>query len=130
MNNVPSMVARIVFGLPLIVFGLNGFLGVIPVPKMTPEAEAFLRALVDTGYMLPFWKGTEVVCGIAIVSGLYLPLALVVISPVMLNIIAFHLWLDPNPGTMGLVALMSAAFAYLAAKNWNLYRPLLAARPR
>lgn len=129
MNKIPSIIARIVLGFPLVVFGLNGFLGLIPVPKMTPEGEAFLRALVDSGYMLPFWKGTEVICGLAILSGLYLPLALVVITPVMLNIIAFHLWLDPNPGTTGLVVLMSAALVYLAAKNWRVYRPMLAMRP-
>jgi uncharacterized membrane protein YphA (DoxX/SURF4 family) len=128
MKKVWNALARIVLGLPLFVFGLNGFLRVIPVPKMTPEGEAFLRALVETGYMLPFWKGTEVICGIAILLGLWLPLALVVITPVILNIIAFHLWLDPNPGTMGLVALMSAALVYLAAKNWNVYRPILARR--
>ena len=129
MSKLPAIVAKIVLGLPLVVFGLNGFLGVIPVPKMTPEGEAFLRALIDSGYMLQFWKGTEVICGLAILTGLYLPLALVVITPVMLNIIAFHLWLEPNPATMGLIALMSTALGYLAAKNWDAYRPMLAMRP-
>ena len=126
MKKVWSALARLVLGLPLVVFGLNGFLRLIPVPKQTPEGEAFLRALVETGYMLPFWKGTEVVCGLAILLGLWLPLALVVITPVMLNIIAFHLWLDPDPGTMGLVALMSAALVYLATKNLSVYRPIMA----
>ncbi len=46
----------------------------------------------------------------------------------MLNIIAFHLWLEPNPATIGVVALMSAALAYLAQKNWHVYRPMLAMR--
>ncbi len=128
MNKIPSIIARLVLGLPLVVFGLNGFLRVIPVPPMTPEAEAFLRALIDSGYMLQFWKGTEVICGLAILAGLYLPLALIVITPVMLNIIAFHLWLEPNPATIGVVALMSAALAYLAQKNWHVYRPMLAMR--
>ncbi len=129
MNKLPVIAARILLGLPLVVFGLNGFLGVIPVPKTTPEGEAFLRALIDSGYMFPFWKGTEVICGLAILTGLYLPLALVIITPVMLNIIAFNLWLEPNPSVMGLVALMSAALAYLTAKNWHVYRPMLAIRP-
>ena len=129
MRKAGIWIARVVLGLPLVVFGLNGFLGVIPVPKMTPEAEAFLRALVDTGYMLQFWKGTEVICGLTILTGLWLPLALVVISPVMLNIVAFHLWLDPNPATMSLVALMVASHVYLTVQYWHVFRPLVARKP-
>ena len=43
--------------------------------------------------------------------------------------IAFHLWLEPNPSPMALVAIMSAALAYLTAKNWSVYRPILAMWP-
>ena len=57
MNKIPPIIARILLGLPLLVFGLNGFLGLLPVPKTTPEAEAFLRALTDSGYLFQFWKG-------------------------------------------------------------------------
>src|SRR5262245_30910283 len=54
---------RIVLGLVFFVFGLNGFLDFIPPPAepIPAGAMAFAGALLQTGYMFPLIKGTEVV---------------------------------------------------------------------
>jgi hypothetical protein len=129
MSNLSVGIARFVFGATLVVFGLDGFVQFIPAPDMTPEAEAFMSALVETGYMVPFWKSAEVICGIAVLTGYFLPLALVVITPVLLNIVAFHLFLEPNPSALGLVAVMVACHITLTVRHWPVYREILKARP-
>ncbi len=101
LKNLP----RLVFGLILFIFGLNGFFTFLPVPPMAPRADAFIQALISTGYMLPFWKGTEVVAGLLILFNRFTALALVLIAPIVLNIAAFHVFLDPANGWISLVML-------------------------
>lgn len=97
--------SRVLLGLVLVVFGLNGFFMFIQPPPLAPRAVAFMQALISTGYMLPFWKGTEVVCGALFLLNLFVPLATVVITPVLLNIAAFHIFLDTRNAAIGLALL-------------------------
>lgn len=87
--------ARILQGLIFFVFGLNGFLNFLPQPELSEEAVAFFGALAASGYMLPLLKATETVCGALLLAGFYVPLALTVLAPIVINILCFHLFLDP-----------------------------------
>jgi len=99
-------IARILLGLVFFVFGLNGFLNFMPVPPMEGGAAAFIGALGATGYMFPLIKGTEVLGGGLLLSGRYIPLALVLLAPVLVNIVLFHTLLTPvNPMTFVLLGL-------------------------
>ena len=87
--------ARILLGAPFLVFGLNGFFHFFEIPgEHSAEAQAFLGALDDTGYLMALLKGTQVACGALLVLGVFVPLALTVLAPVLLNIILFHVYLD------------------------------------
>jgi uncharacterized membrane protein YphA (DoxX/SURF4 family) len=88
--------ARIVLGLIFFVFGLNGFLHFIPQPPMSAPAAAFGGALFATGYFIPLLKGTEVLSSVLLLSGRLVPLALTVLAPVIVNIVAFHAFLAPS----------------------------------
>src|SRR5262245_2602138 len=87
--------ARIGLGSLFFVFGLNGFLNFIPAPSHTGPSADFLGALAATGYMFPLIKGTETATGLLLLVGRYVPLALTLLAPVVVNIVAFHLFLDP-----------------------------------
>jgi uncharacterized membrane protein YphA (DoxX/SURF4 family) len=113
------VVARVLFGLVFLVFGLNGFFNFLPMPPMDEKAMSFIMALVNTGYLMPFIKGTEVLCGAMILSGCFLPLALVLIAPILVNIVLFHLLLAGGPG-MALFLLV--LWAFLVCNYWNHYR--------
>ncbi len=118
-----TTVIRIFLGLFLVVFGLNGFLGFLPQPELPAEAGAFFGAMLDTGYLIPFVKGVEVLVGIALLSNRWVALALTVLAPVVLNIVAFHLFLAPAglpPGILLLILSLFLAWQYRAA-----YRGLL-----
>jgi uncharacterized membrane protein YphA (DoxX/SURF4 family) len=121
-------VARVLMGLIFFVFGLNGFLNFIPQPStpMPEGAVAFIGALMKTGYMIRLIAATELIVGVLLLSNRFVPLALAVIAPVVVNIIAFHIFLS----SMGLVVavLVLALELYLAWAYRNAYRSMLAKR--
>lgn len=97
--------ARLILGLVFTVFGLNGFIHFLPQPAPVGPAAAFLGGLGASGYMFPLIKGTEVLAGVLLLAGRYVPLALTVLAPVVLNIVLFHAFLDPQALALPLVLL-------------------------
>jgi len=119
---------RFLLGAMFFVFGLNGFLNFIPPPpEGVPEGAMKLgMAMAESGYLFQFVKGTEVLCGVLLLANRFVPLALVVLMPITLNIIAFHLFLAPDGTGMGIAIL--AAQLYLAWVHRRAYAPLLTPR--
>ena len=116
-------VPRYFLGLIFVVFGLNYFLNFIALPPMTPEAMSFMGALMETGYMLPLVKIIEVVAGLMLLSGLFVPLALVLLAPIVVNILLLHLFLDVGGLIMSVV--LTLALLYEAKKHMDCYTPML-----
>jgi uncharacterized membrane protein YphA (DoxX/SURF4 family) len=110
MSKAP-LVARILLGLIFFVFGLNGFLHFIPMPPMPEEAGALMGALAATGYFFPVLKITEIVSGALLLSGLFVPLALILLAPIVVQIFLFHAVLAP--GSMALPIVIVILQAYL-----------------
>jgi uncharacterized membrane protein YphA (DoxX/SURF4 family) len=119
-------VSRTLLGLAFLVFGLNGFLQFLPMPPPADAARPFLEGLAASGYMLALIKGTEVVVGVLLLANRFVPLALVVLAPVMVNIVAFHLFLTP-PQTLGMPLLLLGLHLSLAWVHRAAYAPLLRA---
>ncbi len=115
---IAILIARILFGLVFFVFGLNGFFHFIPAPPPTGKAGDFVMALVGSGYLFQLLKLTEILCGLAIIAGVYLPLALVVLFPVTLNITLFHIFLAPEGMAMGIVLLLLHLFLAYAHRKY------------
>lgn len=121
-------VARILLGLPLVVFGLNGFLNFIPPPSAPlPEpAMAFAGALVNSGYMMPLIGATQLIVGVLLVVNRFVPLALALFAPFIVNSVAFHIFLERSG--LGMAVVFLALELYLAWKYRHAYRPMLAVR--
>lgn len=119
---------RVLLGLVFFVFGLNGFLDFIPQPATgIPEgALAFGEALAKTGYMFPLIKGTEVLGGVLLLSNRFVPLALALLAPVIVNIVAYHAFLAP--GGTGMTVVILALEVYLAWAYRAAYRDMLVVR--
>ena len=64
MNSMFTKIVRILLGIILIVFGLNKFIGFIPLPDLPEKAGAFMGSLGDTGYVLPFVGTLEIAIGV------------------------------------------------------------------
>jgi hypothetical protein len=114
--------ARSLLGLTFTVFGLNGFLHFLPQPAPSGAAGAFAGALFATGYFLPLLKGTEVIAGLLLLSNRFVPLALTLLAPIIVNIAAFHLFLAPGPL---MVAFLVGTEAYLAWAYRDAFAPML-----
>ncbi|HVR63828.1 MAG TPA: DoxX family protein [Polyangia bacterium] len=123
-NKLPT-VARVILGLVFVVFGLNGFFNFLPQPPAPPRAMAFAGALVGSGYFFPLLKATEVAAGALLLAG-FVPIALTLLAPIIVNIVAFHLFLAP--GNYAVVGLILAAEIYLAVVNRAAFAPLFARR--
>lgn len=121
-----KLAARILLGLAYLIFGLNFFLQFLPLPPSTEAMGKITGAIYQTGYMFQFIKLTEIVGGLLLVLGLYVPMALIVLAPVTLNIVLMHAFLDPAGVGAGLVLTILhifLGFAYLKH-----YRPLFVAK--
>ena len=118
-----TLIARIVLGLIFVVFGLNGFLHFITQPEMPQAAIAFFGGLAAAGYMLPLLFGTQIVGGVLLFIGM-VPLALLILAPVIVNILGFHLSVSPNG--LGFALVVAALELFLAWTHRDAFRPLFA----
>src|SRR4051794_30870339 len=91
------VVARVVLGIIFLGSGIFGMLmafGVVPMPPQDPPpseaAAAFMGGLFKSGYLFQLIKATEIVVGALLISGRFVPLALIVIAPVVVNIFFVH----------------------------------------
>jgi putative oxidoreductase len=108
-----TLTVRVLLGLLFVVSGMFGLLNLVPAPENLPEnMKAFDAGLTASMYFKPLLKATEVVCGLFLLSGFFVPLALVVLAPIVLNIFFVHLFLAPQGLPIAIV--MGVFLAYLA----------------
>ncbi len=109
---IVAIIARILLGLMFLVFGLNGFLNFIPAPPMTGVAGTFIGALISSHYIL-FVCTFQVVGGALLLINQFEPLALVLLAPVIVNILIYHVTMQPSGIVPGLfAAILWAILAY------------------
>lgn len=101
---IVALIARILMGLAFFVFGLNGFLHFIPAPPMPDnDAGRFAGALIHSHYMVVV-AGLQVIGGAIMLIGRYIPFGLILLGPVIVNILLYHIFMDPKGIVPGLIA--------------------------
>ncbi|MEM7184449.1 MAG: acyltransferase [Spirochaetota bacterium] len=98
--------ARVLFGMIFLVFGVNSVLHFLPEPDMTPQGKAFIDGLVAAPYLFPIVKAIEVLAGGMVLSGMFVPLALILIAPITINILLYHVFLDPQGLAMAIALVI------------------------
>ena len=111
------MVARLLFGLVFTVFGLNVFVSFVPAPEMSEAAGSFFGALLGSGYLVPLLGVTELTAGIFLLAGILVPLALTLLAPVVVNIVLFHIFLDPVGMPIAILVLVLEVFLTWAYRD-------------
>ncbi len=115
------MIARILLGLMFFVFGLIGLLNLIPPPKDLPERmQAFNTGLMATQYFFPFLKATETVCGLLLLINMFVPLALVILAPIVLNIFFVHAFLAPEGLPLAIVIGLLMVYLSFFAEPYSI----------
>lgn len=119
MKKYGPMIARILLGfvfagagIAAFVMGLNN-----PPPPGTPESlVTFTTGLRATVYFMPFLKAVEVICGLMLMSGFFVPLALVILAPIVINILLVHAFLAPSGLPLAIIlALLEGYLAFGAS---------------
>jgi putative oxidoreductase len=108
---IAALIARVLLGLVFLVFGLNGFLNFMPGTLPSGAAGQFLSLLAQSHYDLVV-SALQVAGGVLLLLNRYVPLALVLLGPVIVNIILFHLLMDPSglPFAIPVVILWGIVF--------------------
>jgi hypothetical protein len=121
-------IARYALGVPLTIFGLNGFLNFLPQPEVVlPEkALTFVTALMVSGYMMPLIAATLLVSGALLTLNRLVPLALLLLAPFFVNSLAFHVFLESSG--LPMASVFAALELYLAWVYRASYRPLFISR--
>jgi putative oxidoreductase len=99
---IAVLIARILLGLIFVFFGVNGYLNFLHAPMPTGLAGQYLGVLSGTFYMY-FVSLVQLVGGVILLSGQFIPLALVLLGPVLVNILLFHLSFQPAGLPPGIV---------------------------
>jgi putative oxidoreductase len=111
---IAALIARFLLGLMFVVFGANGFLHFIPMPPMPPStATTFVMILMTTHYAL-IVSGIQLIGGALLLVNKYVPLALTLLGPVIVNIFLYHALMEPKglPLAMIVVVLWALVFWY------------------
>jgi putative oxidoreductase len=126
----PVFIARLILGFIFFVFGLNFFLHFIP-NHSQPEgrAAAFLGGLLQSGYVFPLIKVMEVISGVLLLTGRFVPLVLIILMPISVNIVLFHFLLAKGGMPLSISLLIIVTQLFLAWSYRNSYRQLFIARP-
>jgi len=106
---IAVVIARVLLGLVFLVFGLNDFFHFIPMQPMPGDAGTMATLFYQHGW-LTFHGVLYVIAGILLLIGRYVPVALVILGPILVNILVFHLTLQPAGIVPGLVCTVLELF--------------------
>ncbi|MEH7342695.1 hypothetical protein V7122_02220 [Bacillus sp. JJ1532] len=110
MNKILMQVSRYFLGVVFLGAGLNGYaviFGLDPIVPTSPQA----MALFEFKYLLIVEKSLEVICGILLLFNQFTPLAIAILSPIVVNIFLLHLFLDHS--LLLLAVVLTIAHGYL-----------------
>jgi len=122
---IAASIARVLLGLIFLVFGLNGFLHFLPMPPPTGVALQFFGAVIATHYWVVIFA-VQVIGGLLLLASRFVPLALVVLGPVIVNIFFFHVFMAPAGLPLAIVVVI--LWLLLAIRNKQHLAGIFAAR--
>ena len=123
---IASIVVRVLLGLLLLFASIAFFANLAPPPEFSGQQKEFWEGLMASKYILPVVKVFELLIGIALVSGYYVPLAIVVFFPIAVNILLTHVFVMTD-GLPVAIAVF-AAEVFLIAANWKSFESLVRAK--
>ncbi|PYJ61972.1 MAG: hypothetical protein DME24_05085 [Verrucomicrobia bacterium] len=111
-----TIIVRSLLGLTFVVFGLNAFLQFIPLPPPQGLAGDFMKALFVSHYFYVV-AILQIVGGALCLLGRFVPLGLTLLCPVIVNILLFHIFLEPSGLPLAVVVSVLALFLLWAYRQ-------------
>jgi putative oxidoreductase len=113
---IASTIARYFAGVVFLVFGLNGFLHFIPMPPPTGVAGQFMGALFVSHYLTVIFA-IQVIGGVLLLVNRFVPLALAILAPVIVNILCFHALMAPSGLPLALFVALLWALIFVGVRQ-------------
>jgi len=107
---IAIIIVRSLLGLMFLFSSISYFFDLIPMPQLTGPMKVFTEGLAASGYIVTLVKGIELICGLLFITGRFVPLAAVVIFPIVVNIVLVHVFLAPEGLPVALFVLLSNLF--------------------
>ena len=123
---VAVTIARILLGLVFLIFGFNVFFSFIPTQPMSGDVGT-LTTLMFTHRWFHFYGTLYIIAGLLLLVGRYVPVGLVLLGPIIVNILLFHLTLAPSGIMPGLVCAVLEIF--LIYTYWPAFRGIFVEHP-
>ena len=120
---IAMVIVRTLMGLLFIFSSVAYFLNLVPTPELQGAMKTFNEGLAASGYFFTLLKVTELVCGLLLVSGYFVPLALVILSPIIVNIFFVHTLLERSGLPVAIFVVVATIF--LAYYYRSAFKPLL-----
>lgn len=122
-----TLIARILMGLIFVGSGIAFFM--TPPPPLEGAIADFFKGMAATGYFFYLLKGTEIVCGLMLISGFFVPLALVALAPIVVNIFLVHAFIAPEGMPIAIVVVVLEVYlAFFSAEYSPVLKKLFRAR--
>ena len=121
---VATIIVRVLLGLMFTVFGSNAFLQFMPMPELTGLPAQFIGSMAASGYLYVI-GALEVLGGLLLLIGRYVPLGLTLLGPIVVNIVLYHVFMDMSGMPMAIV--VAALTLFLVWRNSDAFAGLLRA---
>ena len=113
---ITTVIARFLLGLIFLVFGLNGFLHFIPMPPPTGTAAQFFGALYVSNYLVVIFL-LQIIPAILLLLNRYVPLALTLLAPIIVNILLVHLLMVPSGFPLAIIVTVLWGVVFLSVRS-------------
>jgi len=127
-KSMAIVVGRVLLGLVFSVIGLNGLLHIFPLPPAQGAAAVFIRGLMASRYFFPLLFIVYVFSGAGLLIGRFVPLALIMLAPIIANIAVIHFFVPSSGAEICLATLVTGLEIHLVWSYRVAFRPLLSAR--
>jgi putative oxidoreductase len=113
---IASVAARYLTGVTFLVMGLNGFLNFIPLPPPTGVAAQFMTVLYVSHYLWVIFA-FQLLAGVLLLLNRYVPLAVAILAPIIVNILTFHVSMAPSGLPLALFVAVLWALVFVDVRQ-------------
>jgi putative oxidoreductase len=117
---IAVIIVRILVGLLLVISAVTVLFNMVPQPQFEGKLKMFNDGITASGYFMPLLKIIELLIGLALITGRFVPLASIALFPIMVNVVFFHAFLMPEGLIVNLIFFACNIFLiYACRKNYS-----------
>jgi putative oxidoreductase len=113
---ITAMIARFLLGLIFLIFGLNGFFHFLSMPAPTGVAGQFIGALFVSHFLIVIFV-IQLIGAVLLLVNRYVPLALTLLAPIIVNILLFHLLMAPSGLPLAIIVTVLWVLVFLSVRS-------------